>query len=138
MSYTPTKWKTGDVITAENLNNMEGGIKNAQLYIVNITQSGGAFTADKTFTEIQTAYLDGMYVIFRITSEGPNGAVSTSDLPASGILVDTVITSETQISMTLEASNLYIMNMTISMVSSGSVSVVRTAYSVPNSSVVPQ
>lgn len=29
MSYTPTDWKTGDVITAEKLNNMEQGILNA-------------------------------------------------------------------------------------------------------------
>ena len=26
MSYTPTDWKTGDIITADKLNNMEGGI----------------------------------------------------------------------------------------------------------------
>lgn len=26
MSYTPTNWQTGDVITAEKLNNMEAGI----------------------------------------------------------------------------------------------------------------
>ena len=29
MSYTPTTWATGDVITAEKLNNMEDGIVNA-------------------------------------------------------------------------------------------------------------
>lgn len=26
MSYTPTEWQTGDIITAEKLNNMESGI----------------------------------------------------------------------------------------------------------------
>lgn len=30
MSYTPTEWKTGDVITAEKLNNMESGIVSGQ------------------------------------------------------------------------------------------------------------
>lgn len=29
MSYTPTEWKTGDVVTAEKLNNMESGIANS-------------------------------------------------------------------------------------------------------------
>lgn len=29
MSYTPTEWKTGDVITAERLNKAEQGIKDA-------------------------------------------------------------------------------------------------------------
>lgn len=28
MAYTPTEWKSGDVITAEKLNNMEEGINN--------------------------------------------------------------------------------------------------------------
>jgi hypothetical protein len=26
MAYTPTDWKTGDVITAEKLNNIENGV----------------------------------------------------------------------------------------------------------------
>ena len=29
MAYTPTVWNTGDVITAEKLNNIENGIENA-------------------------------------------------------------------------------------------------------------
>lgn len=30
MSYTPTEWKNGDIITAEKMNNIEQGIQNAQ------------------------------------------------------------------------------------------------------------
>ena len=30
MSYTPTEWKSGDVITAEKLNNLEQGVADAQ------------------------------------------------------------------------------------------------------------
>lgn len=29
MSYTPTNWQAGDIITAAKLNNMESGIANA-------------------------------------------------------------------------------------------------------------
>lgn len=29
MAYTPTDWQTGDIITADKLNNMEDGIENA-------------------------------------------------------------------------------------------------------------
>lgn len=29
MAYTPTDWKTGNIITADKLNNMEDGIENA-------------------------------------------------------------------------------------------------------------
>lgn len=39
MSYTPTEWKTGDVITAEKLNKAEQGIKNA--HDAADTSSGG-------------------------------------------------------------------------------------------------
>lgn len=31
MSYTPTTWNTGDVITAEKLNKLEQGVKNEQV-----------------------------------------------------------------------------------------------------------
>lgn len=33
MSYTPTEWATGDVITAEKLNNIEGGLSNLNMVI---------------------------------------------------------------------------------------------------------
>ena len=39
MSYTPTEWKTGDVITAERLNKAEQGIKDA--HDAADTSSGG-------------------------------------------------------------------------------------------------
>ena len=35
MAYTPTEWKSGDVITAEKLNNMEEGISDSNVLIVN-------------------------------------------------------------------------------------------------------
>ena len=31
MSYTPTTWNTGDVITAEKLNKLEQGVQNEQV-----------------------------------------------------------------------------------------------------------
>ncbi len=32
MAYTPTNWQTGDIITAQKLNNMENGITSTQIY----------------------------------------------------------------------------------------------------------
>ena len=32
--YTPTEWKTGDVVTSTKLNNIENGISNAETFIV--------------------------------------------------------------------------------------------------------
>lgn len=31
MAYTPTEWKTGDVITAEKMNKLEQGVQNEQV-----------------------------------------------------------------------------------------------------------
>lgn len=65
MSYTPTEWSTGDVVTAEKLNKIEGGIENAggqwYDYRIDITINGSTVTADyngASLTEIATAYKD--------------------------------------------------------------------------------
>lgn len=66
MAYTPTEWKTGNVITADKLNNMESGIVNANgsVFVVNFTRSeSGKFIADKTFQEIATAAANGSLVV---------------------------------------------------------------------------
>lgn len=40
MAYTPTDWQTGDIITADKLNNMEDGIENA------LEKTGGTVTGN--------------------------------------------------------------------------------------------
>ena len=30
MAYTPTEWKTGDIVTAEKLNKLENGLANVE------------------------------------------------------------------------------------------------------------
>jgi hypothetical protein len=132
MSYTPTNWETGDVITAEKLNNMEGGIENAQLFIVSVTRNENQFTADKTFAEIQTAFLSGAYIVLRLV----NGR-SMSDLVVSALLVDTAITCVPQISVTLEGSTLHIMYSDVSMNSDSSLVVNMAEYTVPNANIIP-
>lgn len=70
MAYVKTTWQTGDVITAEKLNNMEGGIEALQPLIVIKTQieenntkaSFPQFTLDKTYTEIMSALQAGVNV----------------------------------------------------------------------------
>lgn len=44
-TYVPTNWKTGDVITATKLNNMENGIAGA------LQTSGGTMTGDITMSK---------------------------------------------------------------------------------------
>lgn len=60
MAYQKNDWKTGDVITAEKLNNIEDGVKNAfSPYVVNFTFHDDGdhvfVTCDKTYQEIEDA-----------------------------------------------------------------------------------
>jgi len=79
MSYTPTEWKTGDVITADKLNNMESGILNGgSVYPVRMMvvppegEGGPSYTLQKAFGEIKNAIEYGsMVVVFVSNSNGP-------------------------------------------------------------------
>lgn len=70
MSYVPTEWETGDVVTAEKLNNIESGIVNNNIYIAsiisNVDESTGeeTVTLDKTWQEIFNATQTGRLVRF--------------------------------------------------------------------------
>ena len=77
MSYTPTTWATGDVITAEKLNNMENGIVNGianslSVYIVNLVEAAEqpsnewVFTADKTYDELLDVVNNGGTILVSI------------------------------------------------------------------------
>lgn len=72
MSYTPTNWQTGDTITAEKLNKLEGGVASGAM-IVNITPS--THVLDKTFTEIYQAINNGIPVYLSVAdpSSTPTG-----------------------------------------------------------------
>lgn len=84
MAYTPTEWKTGDVITADKLNNMEGGIVetivpvtvNAEMDVVN----GNAITVkdfDYAYSEVIGLIESGKRPVFFVNL----------DLVASGSVV---------------------------------------------------
>ena len=76
MAYTPTEWKTGDVITAPKLNNIEQGIVNAGgdsaggIVFVTITSDGsGSYTVDKSPKEIITAVNNGALAVAKYENE---------------------------------------------------------------------
>ena len=86
MSYTPTEWKKGDVITATKLNKIEQGIEAASsgpsVLTINIAVSEqGTATMDKTFSEILTAFQSGSVIRCVWTGFGVYSTVSfiTSD-----------------------------------------------------------
>lgn len=57
MAYVRQTWKTGDIITAEKLNNIEDGIVTNKNFIIKSTISydDGTIVLDKTFEEIVVA-----------------------------------------------------------------------------------
>lgn len=73
MSYTPTNWQTGDTVTAERLNKMEGGIELANdPFVVTLTPTAQDLsgTMDKTPDEIDAAIRNANHIIFEIPSLG--------------------------------------------------------------------
>jgi hypothetical protein len=53
MSYTPTNWKSGDVVTSAKLNKLEQGVANAGGGALVVTATNG--TLDKTYQEVHDA-----------------------------------------------------------------------------------
>lgn len=70
MSYTPTNWKRGDVITADKLNNMESGIANDNVLFINLQENDGSYTADKTVQQILSANEAGKICAFKLQQLG--------------------------------------------------------------------
>lgn len=66
MIYEPTEWKTGDIITADKLNNIESGIVDTDEFIIHLggttedeasdAFANDKFTFDKTWNEVYTAF----------------------------------------------------------------------------------
>ena len=65
MSYEPTNWKDGDLVTSAKLNKIEQGIAaGGGILIVHVTENGeDGFILDKTWQEIHDA--DVCYIIQR-------------------------------------------------------------------------
>ena len=70
MSYTPTSWQNGDVITSAKLNKIENGIANAGggTNILFATIDTSTMALDKTWQELVNA--DVAYILASGTSEG--------------------------------------------------------------------
>ena len=87
MSYTPTNWTSGDVITAEKLNKLEGGVAGAGggATIVTLTFSRNPSDTSKwtatgniTFEELKPIAENGGAIVLRGDFNGDGGSVSKS------------------------------------------------------------
>lgn len=77
MSYTPTVWNKGDIITVAKLNKIENGISNSiqlpeNAFIINCTYNSDEYNyeIDKTWTEIITAYESGKKIFAVVDNIG--------------------------------------------------------------------
>lgn len=71
MSYEPTIWKSGDVVTSAKLNKMEQGIASGSGVVMPTytTSDGETYTCDMTFAEITSAISEGKFVVARIINQ---------------------------------------------------------------------
>lgn len=63
MTYNPTQWKSGDVVTSAKLNKIEEGITSgANAYVIQLDYQNGYYVMDKTWSEILTASKSGIVI----------------------------------------------------------------------------
>lgn len=67
MSYTPTNWQTGDIVTAEKMNKIEGGIQSSGALVVPIEWNDGRNQLQAPAQTIVDAMVNGRPV-FAYTS----------------------------------------------------------------------
>jgi hypothetical protein len=89
MSYTPTEWKTGDIVSSQRLNKLEEGVKDAYEVMV-INNTGGVL--DKTWQEIHDAMDQGKMCIVRTDTSVPFSSIGTA-------FVESVINNEGECSV---------------------------------------
>ena len=108
MSYTPTTWHGGDVLSAEAMNKIENGIANAgsgALEVERISDGDGGYVLDKTWQEIYDAFPNvyiidnnydyyklaitdimeddgsyGLYALYDYSTDSPSGYPSTGGI----------------------------------------------------------
>ena len=103
MSYEPTNWKSGDVITSTKLNKIENGIQAAAgggALIVHATTVGVTTTLDKTYSEIHDALLANIVLI----AEQPDGNMAQSSMITRAYEVDGVYSVESPLCMVINNS----------------------------------
>ncbi len=75
MSYEKTTWVNGDVITAEKLNHIEEGIKNAG-DLIEVHIIGENYALDMTYAEILNAIQAGKMLYILVNDFGFENAVA--------------------------------------------------------------
>lgn len=69
MTYEPTDWKNGDIVTSNKLNKLENGVEDAGVFTVGFSDNE-ATTLNKTFAEINAVLLAGRLCVIINISPG--------------------------------------------------------------------
>ena len=97
MSYTPTMWQCGDVITAEKMNKIENGIAECcsgggePLILTAIDDEEYFMILSETFGTIKTAYMSNVLVLYAeldddVTTYVPINMLSVDELGGGEIV----------------------------------------------------
>lgn len=87
MSYEKQTWVTGEVITAEKLNHIEGGVEandNFKVFTFNVTESSGTYTVtleDAQIEDIFACARDGLIPFARILKYSDGAVEDYSYIP---------------------------------------------------------
>lgn len=113
MSYTPTQWETGDIVTAEKLNKLENGVAAAGsggggAFIVNATMDGDTMTLDKTWKEIDDAILTSpVFVVVDVSGSGVSSKASIFVAQTSVLNGSYVVITYNEVQFTANSENGY-------------------------------
>ena len=82
MSYTPTTWQSGDIVTAEKLNKLEQGLADiggGDPFVITVTPTAQDLsgTMDKTPAQILEAYESGKEIKIKVPSSAHDFSVIT-------------------------------------------------------------
>lgn len=70
MSYTPTVWKTGDIVTSEKLNKLENAIPQGGVMMIGTEEIDDTTYLTATWQEINDAMRNGNVVFVREIHDG--------------------------------------------------------------------
>ena len=74
MSYTPTNWQTGDVVTADKLNKIENGVANGGgVLILESNISENTIELNASYNDIKEAVLSGKNIFIEQTVTSASG-----------------------------------------------------------------
>lgn len=94
MSYEPTNWKTGDVVTSAKLNKLETGVATAGM-VATITIDAENISVSKTYDELVSAWENGAVVHGIITPHDGEGELYAMDFkPVFGFEMYTAFEDE--------------------------------------------